>query len=86
MIASTAPPVHCGGRLIKHMILEMKWLATWSCFPSCCSEGEAKISHSTSVPDIGILTSGVTMDMCSGLGTHATFPPREMEDDQSPNV
>lgn len=32
MIASTAPPVHCGRRLITHMILEMKWLATWSRF------------------------------------------------------
>lgn len=40
MIASTAPPVHFRRRLITHMILEMKWLATRSCFPSRCSPEE----------------------------------------------
>ncbi len=35
-------------------------------------ERERERSNSTSVPDIGLLTTGVTMDMCSGLETHAT--------------
>lgn len=36
---------------------------------------ERERSHSTSVPDTGLLTTGVTMDMCSGLQTHAQALP-----------
>ena len=72
MIASSAWPAHSRGRLITHMILEIKWLATWSCFPSRSSERvrDRASERSTSVPDTGFLTTRVTMDMCFCLETH----------------
>lgn len=52
---------------------------------SRCSEGARKITHSTSAPEIGVLTTGVTMDMCCRWGT-CHNPGCETDDDQSPDV
>lgn len=71
------------GRLITHMIFEMKWLSTWSCFTSCCLERERERSRSTSVLHIGFLTTGGYYGYLFGVGGSCHSPTWEMNDDQS---
>lgn len=82
MIASTAPLLHRRGRLIKQMLLEMKFLATSSCFFPCCSEGNRKKRHWTCEPDTG---NGGYYGYLFWVANTCRSPPREM-DDQSPDL
>lgn len=68
------------GRLIAHMILELKWLTAWRCFLSCCSKKREK--HNQQVcQGVGLLTIEVTMDICPVLET-CPRPSVEIEDHQ----